>query len=142
MLKHLVPVLCLMSLLLASLACGGGTSGSVVGSGETCRSVGGAGVCEGTYRKLSGTYGKDIEHDYIRSGGQIDVEVEVSVESGSVQISVESPSGGKVSAQAKPGQPGSLVAVAVGELEKFTVTFEATEGEAQNVAYKISYQIR
>lgn len=142
MYKRYVPIVCLIAILLSSLACEGGTSGSVVGSGETCRAESGGGVCEGTFSKLSGTYGKDIEDDDIMSGDLIDVEVEVSVESGSVRISVESSEGGKVSTDAEPGQPGTLIGVADGEFEKFTVTFEATEGEARNVTYTINYRIR
>ncbi len=54
--RHWIPVL-LLTALLAS--CAGGTSGSVLGSRESCRINAGSGICDGTFNSLKGTYGKD-----------------------------------------------------------------------------------
>ena len=64
---RMVPVLCLIVLCMAVLACGGGTSGSVINSSQTCRSSGDHVECEGKFGKLSGTYGEDIEDATISS---------------------------------------------------------------------------
>ena len=140
--RRYIPVFCLLVVILTNLACEGGTSGSVIGSGETCRASGNDGVCEGTFKKLSGTYTKDIENDSIFSGDEIDVEVYVSVESGAVRVSLTSPEGETVHADAQPGQNMRLVGVAEGTFDGFEVTFEALDDQANNVTYKITYQIQ
>lgn len=140
--KRLVPVLCFVVLVLSVLACEGGTSGSVMNSSETCRISGNGGECEGKFGKLSGTYGKDIEDDSISSMDVIDVEVRVLVESGSVKVSVEGTGGEVSSVQATSNQPAMLMGVAEGDFEGFEITFEALDGEAVNIRYTITYQIR
>ncbi len=140
--KRWVPLLCFMMVVLTILACEGATSGSVTGSTETCRMTGNGGECEGKFGKLSGTYGADIEDENIFSMDVIDVEVQVSVESGSVKVSVEGRDGEVSSVQATPNQPATLVGVTEGDFDGFEVTFEALDEEARNVQYKISYQIR
>jgi hypothetical protein len=140
--KRWIPVLCFACVLIAVLACEGGTSGSVTNSSETCQSTGVRGGCEGKFGKLSGTYGKEIEDDSISSTDVIDVEARVTVESGSVNVSVKGADDQVSSAQAKPGQPATLVGVADGDFGSFTVTFEAVGEQATNVRYNISYQIR
>lgn len=136
-----VPCLALVVLLGTALACAGGTSGGVVGSGERCSQTGGGGACEGMFNKLSGTYGMDIEDDNVFSGDAVQVQAEVSVESGTVRVSVESPDGEIASAEAAPGRAATLVGVAEADMEGFEVTFEAVDGDASGVTYRISYQI-
>jgi hypothetical protein len=134
--------MCFVVLILSVLACEGGTSGSVMNSSETCRISGNRGECEGKFGILSGTFGKDIEDESISSMDVIDVEARITVESGSVKVSVEGPSGEVSSVQVTPNQPATLVGVAEGDFESFEVTFEALEGEAVNIRYTIAYQIR
>lgn len=137
--RYWIPIL-LLTALLAS--CAGGTSGSVLGSRESCRISAGSGTCEGTFNKLKGTYGKDIEDESIYSGDAIDVEVQASVESGPVRISVESPEGEVAFVEISPRNSGTLIGVASGEFEGFEVVFEALEGEAADITYQINYQVR
>ena len=137
--SYWIPIL-LLAALLAS--CAGGTSGSVIGSRESCRSSAGSGTCEGTFNKLKGTYGKDIEDEYIYSGDAIDVEVRASVVTGPVRISVESPEGDVAFVEISFGNSGTLIGVASGEFDGFEVVFEALEGEAADITYQISYQVR
>ena len=137
--RHWLPIL-LLTALLAS--CAGGTSGSVLGSRESCRINAGSGSCEGTFSTLKGTYGKDIEDDAIFSGDAIDVEVHASVESGPVRISVESPSGEVKFIEISSGNSDTLIGVASGEFDGFEVVFEALEGEATGITYQITYQVR
>ena len=134
----------ILFLLLTALltSCAGGTSGSVLGSKESCFINAGSGICEGTFSTLKGTYGKDIEDEAIFSGDAIDVEVQASVESGPVRISVESPSGEVTFIEISSGNSGSLIGVASGEFDGFEVVFEALEGEATGVTYQITYQVR
>lgn len=139
---RLVPILCFAVLCMAVLACEGGTSGSVVNSSQTCRSSGDHVECEGKFGKLSGTYGEDIEDATISSTDTIDVEMYVTVESGSVQVSVQGPGGEVTSVQAGSNQPATLVGVAEGDFESFKVTFEALDDQATNIRYTISYWIR
>jgi hypothetical protein len=134
-----IPIL-LLAALLAS--CAGGTSGSVIGSKESCRSSAGSGTCEGTFNKLKGTYGKDIEDESVFSGDAIDVEVRASVESGPVRISVESPDDEITFIEISSGNSGTLIGVASGEFDGFEVVFEALEGEATVITYQITYQVR
>ena len=135
---------CVLILLLTALlaSCAGGTSGSVLGSRESCRINAGSGSCEGTFSTLKGTYGKDIEDEAIFSGDAIDVEVQSSVESGPVRISVESPSGEVTFIEILSGNTGTLIGVASGEFDGFEVVFEALEGEATGIIYQITYQVR
>lgn len=135
---------CVLILLLTALlaSCAGGTSGSVLGSRESCRINAGSGSCEGTFSTLKGTYGKDIEDEAIFSGDAIDVEVQSSVESGPVRISVESPSGEVTFIEILSGNSGTLIGVASGEFDGFEVVFEALDGEATGITYQITYQVR
>ena len=135
---------CVLILLLTALlaSCAGGTSGSVLSSRESCRINAGSGSCEGTFSTLKGTYGKDIEDEVIFSGDAIDVEVQSSVESGPVRISVESPSGEVTFIEILSGNSGTLIGVASGEFDGFEVVFEALDGEATGIIYQITYQVR
>lgn len=137
--RYWIPIL-LLTALLAS--CAGGTSGSVIGSRETCRISAGSGTCEGTFNKLKGTYGKDVDDESVFSGDAIDVEVRASVENGSIRISVESPDGEITFIEILSGNSGTLIGVASGEFDGFEVVFEALEGEATDITYQITYQVR
>jgi len=139
--RTLISMGVLAALVMAAMACGSGTSGSVVGSGETCFKTGSSGVCEGTYSKLNGSYGADIEDDDVFSGDEVAVTVEFSVETGTVRVSVTSPDDQVQSAEAGPGQSATVMGVAKGTMDGFEVKFEAVGGEATGVAYRISYQV-
>jgi hypothetical protein len=140
--KRTIPALCLACVFMAVLACEGGASGSVTNSSQTCQSIGNVVGCEGKFGKLRGTYSLEIEDDEISSADLIDVEARVSVESGTVKVSLQG-SGGEVSSvQASPDRAATLVGVAEGDFGAFKITFEALEDEAITVRYNISYQIR
>ncbi len=91
---------------------------------------------------MNGTYGKDIEDEFIFGGDEVEVTVQAAIESGSVRISVESPVGEVTSIDVSPGSPGTLVGIAEGEFDGFEVTFEALDGEATGIEYRIDYQVR
>ena len=122
-------------------ACEGGTSGSVVGSRQSCTHRMDTGSCKGSYRKLSGTYGEDIENDRIFYGAAIRVKAEISVESGTLWVSVESPESEVSSVQVTPGQPTILEGVAKGSAGEFVVRLQAVDSEVTGVSYDIVYQI-
>lgn len=132
----------LFTALILLSACEGSTSGSVVGVRERCRINGGVGFCEGQFRTLNGTYHKNIEDDFIFGGDSVEVTVEASVEEGTVRISVESPGGDLTSIDITPETPGTLIAVADGKFDGFEVIFQAIDGEAAGVEYRIDYLAR
>lgn len=136
----LIAWLVLAIILLAG--CSGGTSGSIVGARESCRINGGVGFCEGRFKRLNGTYAMDVEDEFIFGGDTIDVTVAASLGSGIIRISVEAPSGEITSLDITPDSPGTLVGVAEGEFDGFEITFEALDGEATEVEYRIDYQSR
>ena len=140
--RRAIWMLCTLALILALVACEGGTSGSVVGSSSSCRQGGGSGTCQGRYRTLRGTYGEDIEDESISSFDEVQVKVDVSVEGGSVRVSIETPDSERPSAVAEPGQPATLVGLASGEMDGFEVRFEAVDGEASGVSYTILYELQ
>ena len=140
--NHRRALFALIAALILATACEGGTSGSVVGSRQSCTHKVDAGSCKGSYRKLTGTYGQDIENDRIFASDAIQVQVEFSVEIGVVRVAVESPDGDVSSAEASPGKPASLAGVAGGFSEEVRVRFEAVDGEATGVSYEIVYEIQ
>jgi hypothetical protein len=142
LMKRAIWVSLVLVLILALVACEGATSGSVVGSSSSCRQVGGGGTCQGRYRTLRGSYGEDVEHEGISSSDQIQVQVDVEVEGGSVRASVETPDGERPSVTAAPGTPARLLALAKGEMDGFEVRFEAVDGEASGVSYTILYELQ
>jgi hypothetical protein len=139
--KRAIPALCLTVIFIAVLACEGGTSGSVTNSNQTCQSTGNRGGCEGKFGKLRGTYSLEIEDDEISSVDLINVEARVSVESGTVKVSVQGSDGEVSSVQASPDRAATLIGVVEGDFGAFEVTFEALDEEAITVRYNISYQI-
>jgi hypothetical protein len=132
--------LALAALLAAALACTS-SSGSAVGSGESCDRNGNAGTCKGSYSKLSGAYSKTVKADPVHANDAVPVDITVSVESGTVRVSAKAPDGTVASAEANPGTPATLSGNATGALGQFTVTFEAVGGDATGVTYTIAYQI-
>ena len=132
--------LALAALLAAALACSS-SSGSAVGSGESCDRNGNAGTCKGSYSKLSGAYSKTVKADLVHANDAVPVDITFSVESGTVRISAKAPDGTVTSAEATPGTPATLSGNATGALGQFTVTFEAVGGDATGVTYTIAYQI-
>ena len=132
--------LALAAVLAAGLACES-SGGSAIGGSESCNRSGSTGRCEGSYSKLSGTYGKTIEADGVGSNDAIPVEITVSAEGGTVRVSVKDPDGTVASAEATPGNPATLSGTAAGSLDQFTVTFTAVDGDATGVTYIIAYEI-
>ena len=95
-----------------------------------------------TFRKLTGTYGQDIENDSIWTGEPIQVAVTASVETGSIEVYLKGPDDQTASVQIAPGETKSLTGIAEGRSEYFEVHFRALDGEAANVSYQISYEIQ
>jgi len=131
--------LVLVMLILSALACQ--STGSTVGSRQTCRNANGSGQCEGSWKELSGTVTENIENDRISSFDTIPVEITVSVESGTVRVSCKDPDGETRSAQASPGSPATLSADCEGDFDEIEVTFEALDGDATGVSYTINYRV-
>jgi hypothetical protein len=129
----------LVLLLVAVTACEGG---SVSGSRERCSHKVDSGQCTGSFKKLSGTYTLSVENDRIFNDIPVQVQVQVSVESGPLKVWVKSPGDEITSVAVLPGQSATLTGVAVGDAEKFGVKFQAIEEQAEAVSYEITYQLR
>jgi hypothetical protein len=134
-------VLMMVLVLVLTVACEGGTSGSVSGSSERCSHKVSGGTCSGKFKRLRGTYTKNVESERIFSGSAIPVEVKASVESGTLRVYVEDPDGEVTSVDVAPGGTGTLVGFAKGEFDEFDVKFEAVGEEATGVSWEIVYQI-
>jgi hypothetical protein len=131
--------LVVLVLVVSISACGDGTSGSVMGSRQSCSSGMGGGSCKGSYKKLSGTYSADVE--MARTGFfSVKAEVSVSVDSGPLRVYLVAPDGTEASATVKPGSPGTVSGEAEVFHDSFRVYFEALEGEARGVEYSVTYE--
>jgi hypothetical protein len=132
-------VFVLVLLLVAVTACEGG---SVSGSRERCSHKVDSGQCTGSFKKLSGTYTLSVENDRIFNDIPVQVQVQVSVESGPLKVWVKSPGDEITSVEVSPGRTATLAGVAVGDADKFGVKFQALEEQAEAVSYEITYQLR
>jgi hypothetical protein len=137
-----LSLLCLSLLVLTLSACAGATSGSVRNSSQSCRALAGSGGCDGRLGKLSGTYGIDIEDEGISPGDQVWVELVISVEVGSVRVSIEDTDGGINSVDVDPSAPVKLTGLTQGEFDGFEVTFQALGEFAEGITYSLSYAIQ
>lgn len=135
-------LLCLSLFTLVLSACAGGTSGSVRNSSQTCRTLGGSGSCEGRLGRLSGTYGIDIEDEGISPGDKVRVDLVISVEAGSVRVSINDPDEGISSVDVNPGVAVQLTGFTQGEFDGFEVGFQALSEFAEGVTYSLSYAIQ
>ena len=131
--------LAVLVLVVSISACGDGTSGSVMGRHQSCSSGMGGGSCEGSYKKLSGTYSADIE--MARAGfHSVKAEVSANVDSGPIRVYLVAPDGAEASATVMPGSPGTVSGEAEVFHDNFRVYFEALEGEARGVKYSVTYE--
>ena len=140
--RHTVRVstlLALAAVLVLCAACEGGTSGSVTGSRQRCSSRGGSGSCSGSFKKLSGTYGLDIENDRVFS--KAEVEIQASVVSGPSVVYVKTPDDEVKSVDIPAGGSGTLSALAKGRGGRFDVYFQAVEEQAEGIKYEITYKV-
>lgn len=134
-----LALLTLIAILLFCAACEGGTSGSVTGSRERCSHQARAGQCSGSFKKLSGTYSLDVENLSVVRGAE--VEVQASVETGSLKVYVKTPDDETASVTVPAGGSATLRGVAKEEWDGFRVYFQAIEGQAEGVTYEMTYQV-
>ena len=124
------------------LAC---QSGSAIGIRKSCSRQktleSDTGRCEGGWKKLSGSTTLEIENEDIWSFDQIPVNMQISVESGVVQVSCGQQSGEKMTVQARPGQPGVLATTCEAESEELDIAVETLDGEATGIEFIIEYEI-
>src|SRR3990172_2932139 len=103
--------LTLGALLAAAQACGP-TREIVTGASESCTRSGSAGVCEGRFAKLSGTFDEVVQAPGCHTNVAVAVEVLASVESGSLRVLTIGPDAMEYTAEASPGRPASLTGAA------------------------------
>jgi len=129
-----------LALMLAVLTACEGTSGSVTGSRQSCKHTISGGSCKGGFRKLSGTFGEDIESETLFSGDEVRVQIEVSVESGPLRVFVKSAGNQETAITVRPGETGRLTGIAEASSDKFEVYFQALEDEATGISYQLAYK--
>lgn len=137
-----LTILCVILLPLLSSACSGGTSGSVRNASQSCRTLGGSGSCDGHLGRLSGTYGIDVEDEGISPSDLILVEINVSVELGSVRVSLKGTDGDETSTEVNPGVSQQISGFAQGEFEGFEIVLEALSESVEGLTYSLSYAIQ
>lgn len=136
--KKICLVFIFVLLLSSGSACGDGIHGSVMGSRLKCSSNLNGGHCEGSFKKLSGTYSEDMS--MTRSGFfQVQVEVWASVEEGEIRVFMVDPEGNETSAIARDGQPIKIQGDVEANYESFRVYFEALDDEVWGVSYIVDY---
>jgi DNA-directed RNA polymerase alpha subunit len=139
--RRLALIVAIVGLVLL-MAC---QSGSTMGGHKRCSSqqrLGeGSGTCEGGWKTLSGITTLEIENDDIWSTDQIPVNMQITVESGSLQVSCKQPGDERLKVQVRPGETAVLAGVCEADSEEFDITFEALDGEATGVAFAIEYEV-
>jgi len=136
--KKIWHILILILAILIISACGEGIQGSVMGSRQQCSSNLNGGHCEGSFKKLSGTYSEDMS--MTRSGFyQVEVEVIASVEEGELRVFLVDPEGNETSSIAMPGQTIEIHGNVEANYESFRVYFEALTEEVKGIAYTVDY---
>jgi hypothetical protein len=143
LLKNIRKILYLATLLLMAAACSGGTSGSVSGTRQSCQSSGGIGTCEGQINKLSGAFTHKVKTDFYREGDPVFVEIDITVQSGELRLTIESPDGFVSSIQVSPGTTNKLTGIAT--VDSFMdevylpLSLEALNGDAEGLDFAISF---
>jgi hypothetical protein len=128
----------ILALVIAAVACEGGTGGSASGSRERCHRSVGSGTCEGHFDRVTGKYTKKFE---VGSGvGPPLVDLTVSVESGTLRVSYEASDGSTVSAETTPGSPATLSGDITSTFEAITVVFESVTEEARGIDYTLKFE--
>jgi len=143
MLKNKRFFIFIAAVMLMATACSGGTSGSVSGTSQSCQASGGTGTCEVEINKLSGTVTHRVPADFYREGDPVSVEVDITVQSGEMKLTIESPDGFLNSIEVSPGTTNKLTGIAV--VDSFMdevyipLTLETLNGDAEGITLKISF---
>ena len=152
MLRTLRPALVLTVVALAALACEGG---SVLNTSMRCSGD----QCEGSVQRLTGSFTFDVTSDAIGVGDAVPVTVEVTSDTGRVEVSMTAPDGTKASGVAAPGAPVTVAGVATGmlitvdegvgfeeedtgqssQVGGFQIVLTALDESAENVTYRLTY---
>lgn len=137
----LVSIVALM-LIAAGCAGEGGTSGSIRGDSFSSTSNTAGGQATGSFTKLTGTYYLSFDA-YLADAVQVDVQL--SIESGPVRVFLVAPDGSETSITVNPGETGNLSGItevsysSFDDAYIFRVNMEALEGETQGVQYTVNY---
>lgn len=123
-------------LALCLLGCGPAATGHE----ETCSVEGTQGMCEGYFRSVRGEYGYAIAAPGIAPGQAVEVEVQIAVDRGALQVAFTSPSGEESACVARKDAPESVMGIAtMGDGERLLLTLEAVGGNASGVTYMVAW---
>ncbi len=143
MIKNKRFLIILITLLLAAIACSGGTGGSVSGTRQNCNTSGGTGSCDTKINKLSGTFTHKVETGFYNQGDPVFVEVDVTVQSGQMKMTIESPDGFVTSVEINPGTTNTLTGIATVDSsmdETFIpLKLEALDGDVEGIEFTIAF---
>ena len=140
--KRSLTLSCLILFSILLSGCAGGTSGSVRNASQSCLTKGGSGNCEGRLGRLSGTSGIDIKDEGISPTDAILVEINVSVETGTLNVFFEGPDGDTTIMEVGPGNPLRLSGLIQGEFDGFGIGFQASSEFVEGVTYSLYYAIQ
>ena len=143
MIKNKRLLIILTTLLLAAIACSGGTGGSVSGTQQSCNSSGGSGTCDARINKLSGTFTHKVDTGFYNQGDPVFMEVDVTVQTGQMKMTIESPDGFVTSIEVNPGTTNKLTGISTVDYsmdEKFIpLTLEALDGDVEGIEFTIAF---
>ena len=128
--------------LLTLTACDGYVKGAQVNS----KTSPDAGWYEGTFSAAGGTYTNRFETPSPLPGHEVDVEFSVSVESGSMTVSLIGPNETRITDVVRPDHSVQLVGRSIidtdAQIYYIPVVFEVSgDGEVRGISYKLSYKV-
>ncbi|RLD04290.1 MAG: hypothetical protein DRI56_11450 [Chloroflexota bacterium] len=142
--KKSILLVLVVTLMLLVTGCGGegGTSGSMRGDTASSTITTKGGQATGSFTKLTGTYYLSFDA-YLADAVQVDVQL--SIESGPVRVFLVAPNGSETSITVNPGETGNLSGVAETSYSSFDdayifrVYLEALEGETLGGQYTVNF---
>lgn len=139
--KTITILIACLALLLFS-GCEGATSGSVISSSQSCHNLGGYGDCEGRIGRLSGSYSIDVEDEGISPGDEIVVELTISVEEGSLVVTLPGVDGADTTIEVGSGETASGTGILGGDFDGFEFNLRAPGDPVSGIGYSLRYFIQ
>ncbi len=135
--------LILLILAIFSVACAGGSGGSVIGSRQSCQIVNRNGSCQGGFSRLRGTFTHQIEVTAYRRGDAVQVEGTFSTQSGVLIVRITAPDGTVTTTEITPQSSGTVSGLATADSSfddiYIPIVVEAVDGEAQDIEFSIEF---
>lgn len=130
--------------LLAGLLVGCESHGSVRNSRVRCKSGMGEGSCEGTFGSVRGDNAYTLEDVDRAPGTAVWLDLELSIATGALRVTLDGDDGQEIVTMARPGQPveyaGTISTDAMGHV---SIGMSVPEGEvAEGVAFRAAWELQ